>query len=92
MSIDEHLESLRNMGEDGSPEDIYTQIKDEYDHDMTTRDAKIAKIEADLADSSDRVAELKSRNYDLMVSTPKVESDDDSAYDGDKFGIDSLFE
>lgn len=55
--------------EAGIPEDALTSLMSAYDEDMSIPGAKVAEMEAANAELNSMVAELKARNYDLMISS-----------------------
>ena len=89
-------ELLDSIGEDGYPDDFGTTLIGAYDEDMSIPAAKVAELEAANAVLVAQVAELKARNYDLMVASSAVDNDGsddtDSTDNGDEdITIDDLF-
>lgn len=101
--VTELLDSL-GVAEDGIstvyPETFVGDIRAAYEEDFSIPAARIAVLEADLAAAQDEILALKAHNYELMVSVPATESDENQESEGDdtpdddnddNSGVDSLF-
>lgn len=102
--VTELLDSL-GVAEDGIstvyPETFVGDIRAAYEEDFSIPAARIAVLEADLAAAQDKILALKAHNYELMVSVPATESDENPESEGDddtpdddnddNSGVDSLF-
>lgn len=90
----ELVNTLQNPGDDGLPETIYDDLMSTYDHDTTTRDAKINDLSEKHAAAMAEVEALKVKNHDLYTMIPA--EDGDTGSNGDTVvevqGVDSLFE
>lgn len=91
----ELVNTLQNPGDDGLPETIYDDLMSSYDHDTSTRDAKIAELTELNTTTAAEVESLKAKNHDLYVMLPPP-ADGDTGSNGDTVeevqGVDSLFE
>jgi len=99
MTFEELVELLRNPGEDGLPDTIYDDLSGAYTGVVEGSQARIAEIEATLAERDSMIASLKAQNYDLLmqvgVSTEAEPLDEPEGNDIDlepeSGGIASLF-
>jgi hypothetical protein len=68
--FDELLGQLRNPGEDGIPEELFDQLAHTYQHDVSTREAKITQLSTAHENDQKEILGLKSLNFDLMQAQP----------------------
>lgn len=73
-------EILEHYGSEDSEYPDAETLRQAYDEDMSIPAAKIAELEQANAEANTVVAELKARNYDLLISAP---SNDDSPSEPD---------
>ena len=103
MTFEEMLETLRNPGENGIPENFADQLAETYRNDLSIRDAAVTEREERLtaaqaaqAERDSEIQRLKAFNYDLIRTAPKTgeKPDNDNANQDDDGprGIASLFE
>jgi hypothetical protein len=95
------LASLTEEQISALPEGIISTLTEEYDNDLSVRDAAVTERESRITAAQNVIAErdaeavrLKAANYDLLKATPvpKKDADDDETLDDESDDIDSLFE
>lgn len=105
--MDELLAWLRDRLEDGEYSTAETFLRDlerkgnDYDNDMSIRDAKIRELTGERDTLAGSVQDLKARNYDLLMQIPAPETVEEpkgdgqvveTVDDGEIIHIDNLFE
>lgn len=70
-SFEDHLNTLRNPGEDGPGETIYDDLNAAYNDRVSAGDAKVAELTTANETSAAEIARLKAHNYDLLSSVGK---------------------
>lgn len=70
-SFEDHLNTLRNAGEDGPGETIYDDLNAAYNDRVSAGDAKVAELTTANESSAAEIARLKAHNYDLLASVSK---------------------
>lgn len=89
--FDDRISALTADPGDADLNTIFADLTSAYTEDMSVPAAKIAELESALAESTAAIAELKARNYDLLiaVSGPSGESDDTGVINSDDDDEDS---
>jgi len=96
----EILDGLGSVEDGAYPETMLDDLISAYDEDMSIPTAKIAELESANADANTVIAELKARNYDLLIAAAAnngeaVAPEDSSAGEDEapaEITIDDLFE
>jgi len=101
-TFEELMDTFRNPGESGLPDNFADELVTTYQEDLSIRDAAVAERENALTEAQNTIAakdaevtRLKAVNYDLIKAAPKAGNPaDDNKPDGDadQGGIDSLFD
>jgi hypothetical protein len=84
---------LNAFGDD-LPDDLAAKLITAYDEDISIPIAKVNEVEAENIIQKQKIAELKSQNYDLIRNNVGVSADkqaDDKADDSERISIDDLF-
>ena len=91
--FEELVSKLQNGGEE-LPPTIYDDIRTSYTNHVSSADAKVAELNAAIGEKDELIADLKARNYDLLVSKPATTEPSDDNKNPDESpisGVDSLF-
>ena len=80
MDIEDLIGLLQNPGDDGLPDTIYDDLRAAHgsavENVRETSGAKIAELEAAIADRDARIDKLMRDNWDLFEQIPKAGDDD----------------
>ena len=66
----ELLEALQNPGEEGPAPTIYDDLTQEYTITTEGAAARVAQLEAELAEKDQRLIAVMAHNYELLTATP----------------------
>lgn len=101
-TFEELMETFRNPGETGLPDNFADELTTAYQEEISIRDAAVTERDNQLAERQKEIdaanaetIRIKAVNYDLIKAAPKAGNPaDDNKPDGDaeQGGIDSLFE
>jgi hypothetical protein len=93
FDLDQYLNRLRQPEEGVDVDTVYDDLRNEFTHQLSVRDAKIEQESTARREAAEEIARLKARNYDLLVASP-VTTDDpkDDPKDDEPKGVSRLFE
>lgn len=66
----ELLAALQNPGEEGPAPTIYDDLTQEYTNTTEGAAARVAQLEAELAEKDARLVAVMAHNYELLTATP----------------------